>query len=182
CFDGRRLVGRAGTAGLALHVDGPVPRSASAWPTCQFGCWSGGGTICACNALRALAAGNQRLLRFNGVASNIEAQHFRRGLTMKGLMLVLWTVAAAVAGIGWTAAVEDDTEAAYKKELEIFTGTWQLVASEKDGVKAPEAEITDIKIIFKGDKFTMERAGKTVEEGWICIDPARKPKVIDVYP
>ena len=28
----------------------------------------------------------------------------------------------------------------------------------------------------------MERAGKTVEEGWICIDPTRKPKVIDVYP
>ena len=101
---------------------------------------------------------------------------------MKALMLILWTIAAVVAVNGWTAAVEGDKEAAYKKELEKFTGTWQLVASEKDGVKAPEAEITDIKIIFKGDKFTMERAGKTVEEGWICIDPARKSKVIDVYP
>ena len=101
---------------------------------------------------------------------------------MKALMLILWTGAAAVAVNGWTAAVEDDKEATYKKELEKFTGTWQLVASEKDGVKAPEAEITDIKIIFKGDRFTMERAGKTVEEGWICIDPARTPKVIDVYP
>jgi len=101
---------------------------------------------------------------------------------MKALMLILWTIAAVVAVNGWTAAVEGDKEAAYKKELEKFTGTWQLVASEKDGVKAPEAEITDIKIIFKGDKFTMERAGKTVEEGWVCIDPARKPKVIDVYP
>src|SRR5262249_61660565 len=130
CFDGRRLVGRAGTAGLALHVDGPVPRFASAWPTCQFGCWSGGGTICACNALRALAAGNQRLLRFNGLASNIESQHCRRGLTMKALMLVLWTVAAAVAGIGWIAAVEYDTKAPYKKELEILSATWQLVPPE----------------------------------------------------
>jgi uncharacterized protein (TIGR03067 family) len=100
---------------------------------------------------------------------------------MKVLMLVLWTVAAAVAGIGWTAAGEDDLGAAVKKELKKLTGTWQLLASEKDGVKAPEAENKDIKLIITGDKFTMERAGKTVEEGWICIDPTRKPKVIDVY-
>jgi len=101
---------------------------------------------------------------------------------MKALMLILWTVAAAVAGVGWTAAVEDDKEAAYKKELEKFTGTWQLVASEKDGVKAPEADVQQIKVIFDCEKFTMVRDGKTVEEGWVAIDPARKPKVIDVYP
>src|SRR5262249_61560786 len=101
---------------------------------------------------------------------------------MKSLMLVLWTVAAAVAGIGWTAAVEDDKEAADKKELGKFAGTWQLVASDKDGVKAPEAENKDIKIIFKDDKLTMERAGKTDKEGSMCIDPVRKPRVIDVYP
>ena len=101
---------------------------------------------------------------------------------MKALMLVLWTVAAAVAGNGWAAAGEDDLGAAVKKELKKLAGTWQLVASEKDGVKAPEAEDRDIKIIFKGDKLTLERAGKTVGEGWICIDPTRKPKVIDIYP
>jgi len=121
------------------------------------------------------------LLWFNVLASNFESQHFRKGLTMKAFMLVLWTVAAAVAGVGWTAAGEDDLGAAVKKELERFAGTWQLVASEKDGVKVPEAETKDVKIIIKGDKFTMERAGKTVEVGWICIDPTRKPKVIDVY-
>ena len=101
---------------------------------------------------------------------------------MKALMLILWAVAAAIAGVGWTAAVEDDKEAAYKKELKKLAGTWQLVAYEKDGVQAPEADVKQTKIIFNGDKFTMERAGKAVEEGWICIDPARKPKVIDVYP
>jgi uncharacterized protein (TIGR03067 family) len=76
----------------------------------------------------------------------------------------------------------DDTGAAYKKELERFVGTWQIVAWEKGGVEAPEADVKQMKIIFNGDKFTMERAGKTVEQGWICIDPARKPRVIDVYP
>jgi hypothetical protein len=40
--------------------------------------------------------------------------------------------------------------------------------------------VKQIKIIITGDKFTMQRAGKTVEEGWVCIDPTRKPKVIDM--
>jgi uncharacterized protein (TIGR03067 family) len=101
---------------------------------------------------------------------------------MKALMVVLWTVAAPVVGIGWRAAVGDDRDAAYQKELEKFAGTWQFIASEKDGVKKPEAEVKNIKIIFKGDKLTLEQAGKTVEEGWFCIDPARKLKVIDYYP
>ena len=101
---------------------------------------------------------------------------------MKAFVLILWTVAAVVVGNGRTAAGEVDLAAAVKKELKKLAGTWQLVASEKDGVKVPEAETKDIKITIKGDKFTMERAGKTVEEGWICIDPTRKPKVIDFYP
>ena len=101
---------------------------------------------------------------------------------MKAVMLILWTVAAAVAVNGWTAAVEDDKGAAFKKELEKFAGTWQLVAYEKDGVQALEADLKQAQYIISGDKYTVERAGKTVEEGWICIDPARKPKGIDVYP
>jgi uncharacterized protein (TIGR03067 family) len=100
---------------------------------------------------------------------------------MKAVMLVLWTVAAAVAGNEWTADDEDDLGAAVKKELKNLAGTWQLVASEKDGVKAPEADLKQTKIVITGDKYTMERAGKTVEQGWVCIDPTRKPKVIDVY-
>jgi uncharacterized protein (TIGR03067 family) len=101
---------------------------------------------------------------------------------MKALMLLLLTVAAAVAGNGWTAAGEDDLGAAVKKELKKVAGTWQVVASEKDGVKAPEADLKQTKIVITGDKYTMERAGKTVEEGWVAIDPTRKPKVIDIYP
>ena len=97
-------------------------------------------------------------------------------------MLVLWTVAAVISGNGWTAAGEDDLGAAVKKEMKKVAGTWQLVASEKDGVKAPEADLKQTKIVITGDKYTMERAGKTVEEGWVCMDPTRKPKVIDIYP
>jgi len=106
---------------------------------------------------------------------------------MKAHMLVLWTVAAAVASNGWTAAGEDDLDAAVKKELKKFAGTWHYVAYEKDGVKGPQAEpwmpkdLTQIKVIFKDDRLTIEVAGKTMLEGWICIDPTRKLKVIDLY-
>jgi uncharacterized protein (TIGR03067 family) len=107
---------------------------------------------------------------------------------MKAFVLIFWTVAAAVAANGWTAAGEDDLGAAVKKELQKLAGTWQFVAYEKDGVKGPQAkqglpnDLTQIKVILNGDKLTMEVAGKTMEEGWICIDPTRKLKVIDYYP
>jgi uncharacterized protein (TIGR03067 family) len=100
---------------------------------------------------------------------------------MKALLVILWTVAAALAGTGWTATAEDVAVAAYKKELEHFAGTWQLIASEKDGVKAPDTDLKQLKVVFHGDQYTMERAGKTIEEGWVAIDPARKPRVIDIY-
>jgi uncharacterized protein (TIGR03067 family) len=116
------------------------------------------------------------------LACNFWSQHYRKGLSMKTLMLILLTVAAAIAGVGWTTAAFDDTKAAYKKELERLAGTWQIVAMEKVGVPAPEADFKQMKYIIIGDKYTVELDGKTVEEGWICIDPTRKPKGIDVYP
>jgi uncharacterized protein (TIGR03067 family) len=101
---------------------------------------------------------------------------------MKRVEVRFLIVAVALAGVGWTATNADDEAAAFRKELEKITGTWQVVASEKDGVKAPDADFQQIKLVIKGEKFTMERAGKTVEEGWVAIDPARKPRVIDIYP
>jgi len=101
---------------------------------------------------------------------------------MKRLEVRFLAVAVALAGVSWTATNADDEAAAYRKELEKFAGTWQVVAYEKDGVKAPEADLKQMKFIITGDKYTLERAGKTAEGGWVCIDPARKPKVIDVYP
>jgi uncharacterized protein (TIGR03067 family) len=101
---------------------------------------------------------------------------------MKRFEVRFLVVAVALAGVGWAATNADDEAAAFRKELEKFAGTWQVVASEKDGVKAPEAELKQTKFIITGEKYTLDRAGKTVEEGWVCIDPARKPKGIDIYP
>ena len=101
-------------------------------------------------------------------------------MRMAGVLVVTAIVTALA--VGYTARGGDDEKAAYQKELEKLAGTWQLVAYEKDGVQAPEADVKQMRFIFTGDHYAWERAGKTVEEGWICIDPARKSKVIDVYP
>jgi uncharacterized protein (TIGR03067 family) len=76
----------------------------------------------------------------------------------------------------------DAGEDATKKELEKLAGTWRLVSSEKDGKKAPEDELKEVKFIIAGDKYTVQRAGKTVEEGTVRIDPTKKPRTIDIYP
>jgi uncharacterized protein (TIGR03067 family) len=83
-------------------------------------------------------------------------------------------------------AAGDDNQAApakeYQHELGKIAGTWQLVSSEKDGTKTPDDQVKQTKMRITGDKYTIQRAGKTVEEGWIDIDPATKPRAIDIYP
>jgi uncharacterized protein (TIGR03067 family) len=101
---------------------------------------------------------------------------------MKNFDLVVLVVAAAVAAIGGPASAGDTKQDAVKKELEKLAGTWQLVASEKDGAQAPEDEVKLTQYVIAGDRYTVQRAGKTVEEGTLRIDPARAPKTIDVHP
>jgi uncharacterized protein (TIGR03067 family) len=38
------------------------------------------------------------------------------------------------------------------------------------------------KLVIAGDEYATQRAGKTVEEGTVRIDPTKKPKTIDIYP
>jgi uncharacterized protein (TIGR03067 family) len=73
-------------------------------------------------------------------------------------------------------------EDAAKNELEKLAGTWQLVASEKDGTSVPADELKQTKVIIVRDTYTLQRAGKTVEKGTFRIDPTRKPRTIDIYP
>jgi uncharacterized protein (TIGR03067 family) len=106
----------------------------------------------------------------------------KNGPTMEVFKAILWAVTATVAGIGWTAAASDAKEALIKEELKKLAGTWRLVSSEKDGRNAPEDEVKQANLIIVGDKYTLQRASKTIEEGTVRIDPTKKPKTIDIYP
>jgi uncharacterized protein (TIGR03067 family) len=77
-------------------------------------------------------------------------------------------------------AAADDTEKqeAVKKELKKFEGTWTMVSAERNGAQAPEEAIKNIRVIIKGDKFTIKEGDRTVE-GTMVLDPSKKPRAYD---
>lgn len=71
-------------------------------------------------------------------------------------------------------------DAAIKKELENFQGTWQLVAAETDGKKAPEERVQKIKVVIKGAKHSVYFGDDAVvKEIPFSIDPTKSPKTVD---
>ena len=66
-----------------------------------------------------------------------------------------------------------------KSDKDLFQGPWKLVAIDKEGEKAPQELIDNIKIAFKGDKVVMEFMGMS-KEGDFRLDPSTKPKSIDM--
>jgi uncharacterized protein (TIGR03067 family) len=66
-----------------------------------------------------------------------------------------------------------------KKELKKFEGTWSVVSAEKGGEKAPDNDISKIKLVFSGEKITYKE-GDESKEGTIKIDPSKKPAHIDI--
>ena len=56
-------------------------------------------------------------------------------------------------------------------------GTWAVVSGEYAGKK--DKELTDAKLVFDGEMFTLTTTTK-IEKGRYRIDPANKPKQIDL--
>jgi uncharacterized protein (TIGR03067 family) len=112
---------------------------------------------------------------------SLRESHYRKGFGVKSFNVLL-AVSATAVSIGWATAAIDVKEDAVKNELEKIAGAWQLVSSEKDGTNAPEEVVKEAKLIIAGDRYKLQRAGKTVEEGIVRIDPTKKPKTIDIYP
>ena len=92
--------------------------------------------------------------------------------------LRLLLVLAASVGILGIAA--DDAKDAAKKELDGLQGEWKLVSATRDGKDMPKDTVKGYKNTVKGDKFTVTRDGKAVEEGTMKLDPTMKTKEIDM--
>jgi uncharacterized protein (TIGR03067 family) len=73
----------------------------------------------------------------------------------------------------------DSADRAIKEELERLRGTWKFVAVDQDGTKVPEALFKNARLICKGDHFGYV-VGETATAGTFRVDPAKKPKTIDV--
>ncbi len=66
-----------------------------------------------------------------------------------------------------------------RSDRELIQGSWAAVAGEKDGEKLPDELIKSMKFTVKGEKATVEIMGET-KDATITLDPAKKPKTIDV--
>jgi uncharacterized protein (TIGR03067 family) len=98
-------------------------------------------------------------------------------LRVPGALLTVLLVAACAV----TALAADSAEEAIKKDRKLYQGTWQVVSLEVDGNKAPEADAKKIKVINESDgKWAIEVDGVVVGRGTSRIDPAKKPKTIDL--
>jgi uncharacterized protein (TIGR03067 family) len=66
-----------------------------------------------------------------------------------------------------------------KKDLDKLQGTWVMAAMEVDGKQVPPEKLEGTKLVVKGDKYTVMVKG-TSYETIITLDPAKKPKAIDM--
>jgi uncharacterized protein (TIGR03067 family) len=85
--------------------------------------------------------------------------------------------AALVIGLLATMASAQDKSA--KGDKEKFQGTWTIVSGEHDGQPIPEEAIKSIKLVYAGDKFTLQH-GDQKTEGSFKLAPDKKPKAIDM--
>ena len=67
-----------------------------------------------------------------------------------------------------------------KKDLDKLQGDWTLESGERDGQKIPEEIAKTLKRTVKGNKSKVTRDGETLAEGTMTLDPAKKPKAIDM--
>ena len=68
-----------------------------------------------------------------------------------------------------------------REELKKLQGAWQVVSIETRRKARPEAEVSGLKLVIKGDSSTFEKDGKPVVGiGKLRLDPGKKPKTIDI--
>ncbi|HYT88062.1 MAG TPA: TIGR03067 domain-containing protein [Gemmataceae bacterium] len=95
---------------------------------------------------------------------------------MRRVVLAMLVIALLVT----VSAPSSAGEKAGKKDEELIQGTWSVVSGEKEGQKAPEEELKDVRLTFAAGGKLMVKAKNKDMEGTYKLDSAKKPKEIDV--
>ena len=82
---------------------------------------------------------------------------------------------------GLAAAAEKGADEAAKKGLKEMAGTWKVVAEEAEGMKltAEQVQKMKVKLIMKGDRYTVYFGEDVVAKGKLRLDPTKDPKEVD---
>lgn len=87
---------------------------------------------------------------------------------------------ALVVGFVLAADAPGDKDEALKKDKQGLQGTWMPTSALQNG-RPYIARLRSERLIIAGDKLTVQRQGKDEKAGF-KIDPAQKPKAIDIAP
>ena len=88
--------------------------------------------------------------------------------------------ALLVLAVGLLLAAAAPKEEAVKKEMAKFQGTWKFASMEVEGKKKPDKDINKYTVVLKGNQWTVSEGDKTAAQATFRLDPAKKPKTIDL--
>ena len=86
----------------------------------------------------------------------------------------------ALAAAGALAAADAPKGDPAKDELKKLAGTWQGLSAEGGGEAAPDKEAKQMRLVFEGEKFTAYFGPIVLMQGTVKLDPAKKPKAMDL--
>ena len=114
----------------------------------------------------------------------------RAAALAKGVLSAMWvtklvrlTAVASALALGGAGLVATqawaDKPPAKEANADKLEGTWQVVMFIKDGNEAPKEEAATIKLVFKGDSFTVIHREQKMT-GKFAADPGQKPATLDI--
>jgi uncharacterized protein (TIGR03067 family) len=80
---------------------------------------------------------------------------------------------------GLLVAADSPKDDAADKDLKKLEGSWVLASGEDNGKKVSEEALKNARLTIEGDRHTVQM-GKTSYRGTHKLDPAMKPKTIDI--
>jgi len=66
-----------------------------------------------------------------------------------------------------------------KKDVDRIQGTWLPTAIETNGAAMEKDDLKAVKVVIRGDKYTMTRDGEIADEGTLVVKETTKPRQID---
>lgn len=88
----------------------------------------------------------------------------------------------AVALIGLLIAADDTEPDLIKRDLDKLQGTWQVLKLEVNGTTAPAESVAKARFVVEGQKAITKEGDKVVSEGFLRIDPRKKPAELEISP
>jgi RNA polymerase sigma-70 factor (ECF subfamily) len=163
------LCGRAGTAAEALALVNPTTRAALAFAAGKQA-FAGG-----LSAAAALAEGVIRTMLLTKVKI-AAAVLLTLGLLGAGAGVVGQQALSAGEGANGGKAAPAQAQA----DKERLQGTWVLQSGKSKGEDAPASFVGALKLVFAGDKVTVQFNANAKKEGTFTLNATAKPKEIDL--